>query len=77
MKLHGTIMSNLQDAIGSAKRLRGHPVYPDTIAYWNELLREGRRYRAELDDADRAPLDAAIVHLESALAERNQSRGQD
>lgn len=69
MKLHGTIGTNLQDAIASAKRLRGHPVYSDTLAYWNELLHEARRSRGELDEHGRVALDVLIAQMEVALAD--------
>lgn len=69
MKLHGALSSNLQDAIASAKRLRGHPVYPDTISYWTELLHEARRFRADLDDEKRPALDVLVAQLEAAVAE--------
>jgi hypothetical protein len=70
MKLHGTIGSNLQDAIASAKRLRGHPVYSDTLSYWNDLLHEARRFRSELDEPNRDALDILIAQMEDALADR-------
>ncbi len=69
MKLHGTIGSNLQDAIASAKRLRGHPVYSDTLAYWNDLLHEARRSRGELDERNRDALDVLISQIEDALVD--------
>jgi hypothetical protein len=72
MRLHGTIGSNLQDAIASAKRLRGHPVYPDTLAYWNELLHEARRSRSE---GGSAALDGLIAQLEDALADHKPGAG--
>lgn len=70
MKIDGTITDNLRLAIASAQRLRGHPVYPDTIAFWRALLHEGRRARASAAGADLAALDALIESLEHELAER-------
>ena len=43
IKLHGTVENNLRAALVSARRLRGHPVHPDTIRYWSELLDYARR----------------------------------
>ena len=70
MKLHGSIADNLDTAIVSARRLRGHPVYKDTLAYWNELLHEARRVRQDPECARPTLLDAAIAKLEAELAER-------
>lgn len=70
MKLHGPILDNLNSAIASACRLRGHPVYKDTTAYWTELIQEARRIQRgqAYDQADL--LEVAIVNLELELAER-------
>lgn len=70
MKLDGSLLDNLERAAASARRLRGHPVYKDTLIYWTELLQEARRVRLDADDAHRAQLEAAIVKLEVELAER-------
>ncbi|WP_156680509.1 hypothetical protein [Sphingomonas profundi] len=70
MKIDGTIANNLKLAIASAQRLRGHPVYPDTIAFWRELLHEGRRARGNAAGVELAELNALIESLEHELAER-------
>jgi hypothetical protein len=72
MKLHGTITANLEDAIASAQRLRGHPVYTDTIGYWQELVRETRRIRMDRAESERAQLDALIVRLETEILARDR-----
>jgi riboflavin synthase alpha subunit len=43
MQLHGTVQTNLEAAVRSARRLRGHPVHGDTLAYWTDLLHQARR----------------------------------
>jgi hypothetical protein len=70
MKIHGTITSNLEEAIKSAQRLRDHPIYADTLGYWQELLREARRRRMDEMENKRAALDVLIVRLENELAVR-------
>jgi hypothetical protein len=70
MKLHGSINTNLSDAIASAERLRGKPVYAETLNHWNELLREARRVSANHQGFARSPLDALINRLETELAIR-------
>ena len=70
MKFHGPILDNLNNAIVSARRLRGHPVYKDTLTYWNELIHEARRIQHEPAYEQADLLEAAIVSLEVELAER-------
>jgi len=70
MKFHGPILDNLNNAIASARRLRGHPVYKDTLAYWNELIQEARRVQRNPGYEQADLLEAAIVSLEVELAER-------
>ena len=70
MQLHGSILENLENAIASARRLRGHPVYKDTITYWSDLVQEARRARQEPSCAQFDVIGVAIARLESELAER-------
>jgi hypothetical protein len=70
MKFHGPILENLNNAIASARRLRGHPVYKDTLTYWNELIQEARRIQREPAYEQADLLEVAIVSLEMELAER-------
>jgi DNA-binding IclR family transcriptional regulator len=72
MELHGTIASNLEAALSSAARLRGHPVYKETITYWSELLHQARRARERGVAADDARLAVLISRLEAELADRNK-----
>jgi hypothetical protein len=45
MGLHGGIEANLV-AVGSARRLRGHPIHADTLQHWTELLHQASRQLA-------------------------------
>ncbi len=72
MELHGTLGANLQNAISSAERLRGHPVYPDTLKYWTELLHEARRTRSEISEPERVVIDRLIARLETIMSERDR-----
>lgn len=45
MESYGSILDNLANAFASARRLRGHPVYQDTLIYWDDLVQEARRLR--------------------------------
>ncbi len=73
MKIHGTIASNLEEAIKSAERLRNHPIYADTLAHWQELLREARRRRMDEQGHKRVALDVLIVRLENELLVRERA----
>ena len=46
MRIEGSIRANLLAAVGSARRLRGHRVHGDTIAYWRQLLDHARKMAA-------------------------------
>lgn len=70
MKLYGSITENLEHAVASAQRLRGHPVYKETLTYWAELLQDARRERQLLTPPHLGLLEAAIVRLEEELADR-------
>jgi len=70
IKFDGPILDNLTNALASARRLRGHPVYKDTLTYWNELIQEARRIQREPAYEQADLLEAAIVSLEVELAER-------
>jgi hypothetical protein len=71
MQLGGSILDNLDRAVASARRLRGHPVYKDTLVYWGELLQEARRVRLGPAFAHREQIDTLIVQLEGELVDRS------
>ena len=70
MELSGTIEENLAQAVQSAKRLRGHPVYTDTLKFWSELLQFARRVKDQRPEAERSAIETRIAELEWALSER-------
>ena len=70
MKIDGSMLDNLANAFASARRLRGHPVYRDTLIYWADLMQEARRLRQDPSCTQSEALGAAIAKLESELAER-------
>ena len=74
MYLEGTLAENLSGAITSAKRLRGHRVYQDTLAYWRELLdyARARATRPRIVNADEIAELAA--ELEVQLSAHQQRR---
>ena len=69
MELHGSLASNLQMALESSKRLRGHPVHRDTLAFWSDLIGEARAQRAAGVDPDDPDVERLIAELETAIAE--------
>lgn len=72
MKLHGSIIENLENAIASAERLRKHPVHEDTLTYWNDLLQEARSARVGMKPEYVPPIEAAIAQLETLLVDRKK-----
>jgi hypothetical protein len=68
MKLHGTIVENLESALQSARRHRGKPLYADTVTYWIDLLGYSR---ASLDMTPHPDtVRRLIAALEIELADR-------
>jgi hypothetical protein len=70
MKLHGKLSDNLMAAAASARRLRGHPVYSDTMQFWSELLAHARaELRSHPDDEEKL-LEPLLSELQAELAAR-------
>lgn len=70
MELHGTLEVNLGAAIRSARRLRGHPVHPDTISHWTDLLHQARRELGAGSGPSAEVVKQLLIDLETELAER-------
>lgn len=69
MDVHGSLSNNLQAAIASARRSRGHPVHADTVAFWSELLQHARLLKAEGSE-EASTIDPLLAELDAAVAER-------
>lgn len=67
MELHGSITQNLLAAIESSRRLKGHPIHRDTLAFWSDLIRETRARRSAGEGIDDREAEEAIAELESVL----------
>lgn len=72
MELHGSLAENLKAAVGSAERLRGHPVHADTLRFWEELLAHARMRLRASSKAD-ATVEELTGRLQALLAEREQA----
>ena len=68
MELHGSITQNLQAAVESSRRLKGHPIHRDTLAFWSDLIREARARRSAGEGINDREAEEAIAELESVLA---------
>jgi hypothetical protein len=68
MKLHGSLIDNLQVALASAKRLRGHPIHKDTVAFWRDLIAHAR---AEMPkQTPRTQVENLIAALEGEIVDQ-------
>lgn len=72
MELAGAIVQNLEAAVKSAERLRGHPAHVDTVAYWKQLLARARATIRSLPIDDPGVSERLMSQLQSDLAEREQ-----
>jgi len=69
MDIHGSLASNLQAALTSARRYRGHPVHSDTVAFWSELLQHARALKAEGNE-EASTIDPLLAELDAAVSAR-------
>lgn len=71
MQLAGSLVSNLEGAVDSARRHRGQLVYSDTLQHWWALVREARKVLGTLIDADTAATRRLSDALEAELSARD------
>jgi len=72
MELHGTLPENLRATLASVRRHRGHPVYQDTLDYWEQLL----DYARDLVRKGKVGAEAAELtrQISLELLEREQGK---
>ena len=68
VELHGSIEANLVAAVRSARRLRGHPIHPDTLQHWSDLLHQARRQLAADPAGASETLKQLVAGLETELS---------
>jgi hypothetical protein len=66
MDVHSSLVTRLQAAAGSARRLRGHPVHPETFKEWRRMLHEARN---ELHASRNEEVGTLISTLECEMSE--------
>jgi len=71
MKIHGSIRSNLISSIVSVRHWQGRPVHKDTVAYWHNVLEQGRRSNA---GAFGEPVAELVAELETELAQLGRAK---
>lgn len=67
MKYYGGLTENLKRAVINARRARGRPKSPDTLAFWNSLLLAGRQ-KLRTGKRKSSKLPALLLDLEEELA---------
>lgn len=77
MELHGSLSENLNGALRSMRRLRGHPVHQDTIDYWYSLIAHARAVvRGGKASAEAANLlNAVSLEFEERLYSQERAAG--
>jgi len=75
----GSLLSNLDMAVTSARRLRDKPVYPDTMKHWEAMLRIARaKLQHTLHPTERQPPfspTSSRKRLRDAARPRSRSPG--
>ncbi len=69
MEVHGNIAQNLEAAVQSSRRLKGHTIHRDTLQFWSDLIAEARSRRAAGEVLDDPGVAEAIAELEVVLAD--------
>ncbi len=75
MQIHGSTEGNLIAAVRSASRLRGHPVYADTIKHWADLLHHARRELSTNAALPSETLKRLVAELEVELTKALEMKG--
>jgi len=73
MHLSGTLQSNLEAAVISARRRQGLSVYPDTLTFWHDLAAHAWRWIGNETGPDASIVAALVRELEVELAAREQT----
>jgi hypothetical protein len=69
MELSGSIAHNLRCAVDSAKRLRGKPIYPDTVEFWRSLISHAALDQQRRTDGSGWVISELIAKLEKEISE--------
>jgi hypothetical protein len=70
VELSGTLAVNLRAAITSAKRLRGHAVHSETLAFWQALLSHSRAQARASNEPDADEVESLMAELQTELSTR-------
>ena len=70
LELSGTLAVNLRAAVASARRLRGHAVHSETLAFWQALLAHSRAQARASKEPDAEEVETLMAELQTELATR-------
>jgi hypothetical protein len=70
MTLDGSIHDNLKAAAESSRRLKGHPVYKETLGFWTDLLALTREEKRRHPERDWTEVDRLVATIEQNLLDR-------
>ena len=70
MKLDGSLISNLEAAVQSSQRLRGQPVYPETLQFWSDVLATARDVLGTTVASNVSRIASLANELEAEIRER-------
>lgn len=76
MELVGRLIDNLKGAVRSAQRLRGKPVYPATLQFWDDLLATAHQTLATIIDEDSAKVRVLAEQFEDLLESFKEARNR-
>lgn len=76
MKLHGSLVSRLEAAMQSARRLEKQRIYAGTLDYWAKLLVEAHHSLGKATGPDDTHVRKIIAELEEVLLTRKLTSGR-
>src|SRR4028118_2271951 len=76
LRLHGSLLSNLQAAVTSAERLRSSKIYSETLSFWSQLLSLALDEKSKVPAAELGRVEHLIERLEAEVLMRMAEPGQ-
>ena len=70
MEIAGSLKENLEAAVRSARRLRGHAVHRDTLDFWGSLLLLARATKKWEPIGDMMGIETLVAELHEELSLR-------
>ena len=72
MELHGSLVSNLEAAVYSARRHHDKRIYPETLRFWGHLIEHARKELSSRITTDTTAIRRLADELEREIARQQR-----